>query len=271
MAVYAIGDVQGCYAPLRRLLDRLGFDPVADQLWLVGDLVNRGPQSLAVLRFLCQLGNAAICVLGNHDLALLTLAAGLTQPRRGDTMTEVVAAPDAAELLAWLRQRPLLHHDAGLGFTLAHAGLAPAWDLAQARDCAAEVETVLRGPDYRDFLAGMYGDQPDRWSDDLRGIARLRCIVNYFTRMRFCRPDGSLDLKAKGPPGQQAPGLQPWFELPDRRNRDLRIVFGHWAALGYHRAPGIYALDSGCVWGGQLTALRLDGADQSVFSVACEG
>ncbi len=269
MATYAIGDVQGCFEPLQRLLDKLNFDPAADTLWFAGDLVNRGPESLAVLRQVRELGDRAITVLGNHDLALLVIAAGFSRPGRRDTMIDVLNAPDAEQLLDWLRHRPLLHHDAELGFTLVHAGLAPAWDLATAQACARELEAALRGPAHRTLLAEMFGNRPERWSDDLTGLDRLRCIINYCTRMRFCRLDGSLDLQAKSPPGRQPEGLLPWFELPWRRNRDLDIVFGHWAALGHYRAPGIYALDSGCVWGGRLTALRLDDGGETVVSVSC--
>ncbi len=271
MAVYAIGDVQGCHEPLQRLLEWLRFDPADDRLWFVGDLVNRGPESVAVLRLVRDLGARALTVLGNHDLSLLAIAAGVSRPGHKDTIDDVLAAPDADELLDWLRHQPLLHHDAALGYTLVHAGLAPAWDLDTAQACARELEQVLRGPGYREFLARMFGDQPDRWSDELSGIKRLRCITNHLTRMRYCRFDGSLDLGIKSPPGQQSPGLVPWFELPWRRNRDLDIVFGHWAALGHYRAPGIHALDSGCVWGGRLTALRLDDGSEAVDSVACGG
>lgn len=270
MAVYAIGDVQGCYDPLVRLLERLNFDPVVDTLWFAGDLVNRGPQSLETLRLVKQLSPSVVTVLGNHDLGLLAVAEGYARAGPKDTIRPILTAPDAAELLDWLRCRPLLHHDNDLGFTLVHAGLAPHWDLVQARSRARELETVLRGPDYRRFLAAMYGAEPACWSDKLTGMDRLRCITNYCTRVRFCRiDDGGLDLGFKGEP-DRAPGeLLPWFEVPWRRNRELRIVFGHWAALGYYRAPGIYALDSGCVWGGRLTALRLDDGGETVVSVGC--
>lgn len=269
MSVYAIGDVQGCYEPLVRLLDRLRFDPAADTLWFAGDLVNRGPQSLAVLRLVRGLGERAVTVLGNHDLNLLALAAGVDRSRKRDTLDAVLDAPERDELLDWLRRRPLLHHDAGLGFTLVHAGLAPAWDLARASACAGELEAVLRSDAYADYLPQMYGDRPERWSDALTGVERLRCITNHFTRMRFCRADGTLDLDASGPPGSQPAGFMPWFEVPGRRNAGLDIVFGHWAALGYYRAPGVHALDSGCVWGGRLTALRLDDGGETVISVPC--
>ncbi len=267
MAVYAIGDIQGCYEPLQRLLDLLNFDPAADRLWLVGDLVNRGPQSVEVLRLLRGLGEQAITVLGNHDLSLLAVAAGRVKPKRKDTFHTVLDAPDAAELLDWLRQQPLLHHDEPLGFTLVHAGLPPQWDLPLAQRCAAELETVLRGPDGAAFLGRMFGSEPRRWRSGLTGYDRLRFIVNALTRIRFCTVDGALSLAENGPPSSQGKGLLPWFSVPDRRGADLKIIFGHWAALGYYRAPGIYALDSGCVWGNRLTAIRLDAPDAPVFSV----
>jgi len=271
MAVYAIGDVQGCYEPLCRLLEKVHFDAHHDQLWLAGDLVNRGPQSKAVLQLVRELGDAAISVLGNHDLTLLAIAEGFVKVRRKDTFHDILAAADAAEYLHWLRHRPLLHHDAELGFTMVHAGLAPQWDLAQAQACAAELEATLRDETYRDFLAQMFGQKPNRWDDSLRGIERLRCIANSLTRIRFCTADGKLDFDSKGPPGSQPANLLPWFQLPARRNADLNIVFGHWATLGYYRAPGIYALDSGCVWGKHLSALRLDDGAESLFQVQCSG
>jgi bis(5'-nucleosyl)-tetraphosphatase (symmetrical) len=267
MAVYAIGDIQGCYEPLRRLLDLLNFDPATDRLWLVGDLVNRGPQSVDVLRLIYGLGERAVTVLGNHDLTLLAVAAGQVKPKRKDTFHSVLDAPDAAELLDWLRQRPLLHHDAELGFTLVHAGLPPQWDLPLAQRSAAELENVLRGPDGAKFLGRMFGSEPRRWRHDLSGDDRLRFIANALTRIRFCTAEGALSLAENGPPGSQSKGLLPWFALPGRRSVDLKIIFGHWAALGYYRAPGIYALDSGCVWGNRLTAIRLDAPDVPAFSV----
>ena len=267
MAVYAIGDIQGCHDPLRRLLDLLRFDPAADTLWLVGDLVNRGPRSVEVLRLLHGLSERVVAVLGNHDLTLLAVAAGRVKPKRKDTFHSILDAPDRAELLDWLRRCPLLHHDPALGFTMVHAGLPPQWDLALAQRCAAEVEGVLRGPLCDEFLGRMFGGEPRRWRDDLTGYDRLRFAVNALTRMRFCAEDGTLSFSEKGPPGSQRPGLWPWFAAPDRRSADLDLVFGHWAALGYHRAPGIYALDSGCVWGNRLTAVRLDEPGVPAWSV----
>lgn len=268
MAVYAIGDVQGCYDGLQRLLEALRFDPAGDSLWFCGDLVNRGPQSLAVLRLVRSLGDNALSVLGNHDLTLLAVAAGCRQARRKDTFQDILQAPDRDPLLDWLRACPVLHHDESLGFTLVHAGLPPQWDLDLALSCAAELQAVLRGPVHRDFLARMFGNEPRRWRDDLAGIERLRFIVNGLTRMRFCHVDGSLNFSYKGPPGSQPAGLSPWFKMSGRRNAGLKLVFGHWASLGCYRDPGIFALDSGCVWGGRLTAVCLN-EPEYVCSVPC--
>lgn len=267
MAVYAIGDIQGCYEPFQRLLELLKFDPAADRLWLAGDLVNRGPHSIEVLRLAHALDKQVVAVLGNHDLTLLAAAAGQVKPKRKDTFQSILEAPDRDELLGWLRQRPMLHHDAELGFTMIHAGLPPQWDLALAQSCAAEVEATLRGPEWEKFMAQMFSSEPRRWHNGLAGYDRLRFIVNALTRMRFCTADGALSFTEKGPPGSEGIGLMPWFAVPSRRSADLNIVFGHWASLGYYRAPGIYALDSGCVWGNQLTAIRLDEPGEPAFSV----
>jgi bis(5'-nucleosyl)-tetraphosphatase (symmetrical) len=270
MAVYAIGDIQGCFDEFRRLLDKLRFDPGGDRLWLVGDLVNRGPHSLEVIRFVKHLGDSAVMVLGNHDLHLLAVAA-LEEPlKRRDTFQSALYAHDRDELLNWLRHRPLLHHDAEIGFTLIHAGLPPQWDLAQAKACAVEVEEVLRGPNYRHFLRHMYGDEPALWSESLTGWDRLRFTVNCLTRLRYCDAQGRLELAYSGAPGTQPYGYMPWFTVPKRRSADMKIVFGHWAALGLHLEKGIYALDSGCVWGGALTALRLDKEGERL-QVPCRG
>ncbi len=257
MATYAIGDIQGCYDELRQLLDKACFDPTKDKLWCVGDLVNRGPDSLAVLRWVKALGDQAIVVLGNHDLHLLAVA--LTGARIGkkDTLNAILEAADRDELLHWLRHRPLLHHSEKKGFTLLHAGLPPQWDLAQAQACAREVETLLRGPDHVEFLQQMYGNEPDRWSDELTGVERLRFITNCFTRMRWCDADGRLLLKEKGGLEQPAPGALPWFRVPDRRSSKERILFGHWSTIGYLAENNCWALDSGCVWGGRMSALRV--------------
>ncbi|NCA69906.1 MAG: symmetrical bis(5'-nucleosyl)-tetraphosphatase [Sphingobacteriia bacterium] len=258
MSIYAIGDIQGCYDELRRLLDLIRFDPAADRLWLVGDLVNRGPDSLAVMRFVRDLGDRAIVVLGNHDLHLLALAEGNTRHAAKSTLDEILAAPDRDELLHWLSHRPLLHQDPAIGFTLIHAGLPPQWDLDLAAACARELEAALRGPLRRDFLLSMYGNKPKRWSSDLTGIERLRFITNALTRMRFCTRDGTLALGEKGEIGSQAPGLLPWFRVPGRQTRNQRIIFGHWSTLGYLAEDNVWALDSGCLWGRALTAIRID-------------
>jgi bis(5'-nucleosyl)-tetraphosphatase (symmetrical) len=273
LAVYAIGDVQGCYAELQALLERLQFNRNRDRLWFVGDLVNRGPRSAQVLRWIRDLGERACVVLGNHDLHLLAVAEGVQGLRRKDTFHDVLEARDAAELLAWLRARPLLHREARLAFTMVHAGLAPQWRIEEAAACAIEVEAALRGPGYRDYLAHMYGDQPERWSPALRGWPRLRFITNALTRIRYCRADGSLILGPDGPPGAGAPGDIPWFAVAGRASRGEPILFGHWATLQLERpldpSHGVYHLDSGCVWGGRLSALRLE--DRHRFDVPCTG
>jgi len=270
MATYAIGDIQGCYRELLDLLELISFDPVRDHLWLSGDLVNRGPDSLATLRHIRQLGDRAITVLGNHDLHLLAIAANGERPKRKDTLDEVLAAPDRDELLSWLRQQPLFHLDESAGYALVHAGLAPQWTIPQARELAAEVSRVLCSDAHPDYFRHMYGDAPCRWHQDLRGWERLRCITNYLTRMRFCNAGGEIALQAKGAPGSQPDGYSPWYELPERRNRELTILFGHWSQLAVDDPQavenGVRPLDSGCLWGGRLTAFRLE--DQRYFSVA---
>jgi len=257
MAVYAIGDVQGCYDSLRALLDRVAFSPDADTLWLTGDLVNRGPQSLDVLRFVKSLPNA-VTVLGNHDLHLLAVASGQAPLKKRDTFDAVLASPDRDELLDWLRHRPLLHHDPVLGYTLVHAGLLPQWDLAMAQALANEAEHFIAQSNRNTLFTHMYGDTPDHWDDSLAGWARIRLVINGMTRLRFCDPRGRLDLRPKMAPGGQAHDLLPWFQVPGRRSRNLHIVFGHWSTLGRSMQDGVISLDSGCLWGGQLTAVRLD-------------
>ena len=258
MALYAIGDIQGCYDELQRLLETLRFDARADQLWLVGDLVNRGPKSLDVLRFVKSLGDSAVTVLGNHDLHLLAISVGIERTKPDDTLGEILKAPDRDELLDWLRKQPLLHHDATRGYAMLHAGLPPQWDLAQAQRCASEVEVMLRGPDYKDFFQHMYGNQPDLWDERLSGWARLRFIVNCFTRLRYVDELGRITHKEKGAPRAHS-RLTPWFLAPERKSAANKIVFGHWSTLGLVLEHNVYALDTGCVWGGELTALRLDG------------
>lgn len=268
MSTYAIGDVQGCLESLQCLLKKIAFDPARDRLWLVGDLINRGPDSLATLRFLYRMRAALVVVLGNHDLHFLAVAHGLRKKGKQDTLDSLLQAPDCAELVTWLRQQKLLHHDAALGFTMVHAGIPPQWDLRQAQAYAREVEAVLQGPDSSAYLANMYGNQPNHWDDSVSGWARLRLITNYFTRMRFCNAAGDLELETKEAAAAAPEGYAPWFSFAQRKTCDDNIVFGHWAALeGRVHTPNVYALDTGCVWGGALTALRLE--DMQRFSCDC--
>jgi len=253
MAVYAIGDVQGCLTPLLALLDRLHFDDTHDQLWFAGDLVNRGPQSLEVLRFVKALGNSAVTVLGNHDLHLLTVASGQRRLKPQDTLQDVLAAPDRDALLTWLRHRPLLHHDTAYGMTLIHAGVPPQWTLAMAQAAAAEVEAALRGPEALLFLKHLDGQALDEGGAASGPWERLRYLTHCLTRLRFCDADGRLNAEATGPPGSQPAPYLPWFAFPQRASADLTIVFGHWSSLGLYQAPGVYGLDTGCVRGGALT------------------
>ena len=264
MASFAIGDIQGCYAQFSRLLEKIRFDPAADRLWLVGDLVNRGPESLQVLRLVRSLGEAAVVVLGNHDLYLLMVDAGFKHRGKDDTLARVLEAPDRGELLDWLAGRAMLHAEGS--HVMVHAGLPPGWSVARAHALATEVETVLRGPLRREFLRHLQGDRPECWNDSLDGWERLRFVVNALTRMRFCTPDGRLALRAKGPPQRAPAGTVPWFRVPAPERAGYTVVCGHWSALGYYREEGLIALDSGCVWGGKLTALRLE--DGTVWQVA---
>jgi len=258
MAVYAVGDLQGCLDELRELLDQLNFDPATDQLWLVGDLVNRGPKSLETLRFVHSLGTSAITVLGNHDLHLLALALVPGNHEPEADLQAVLNAPDSNELVDWLRMQPLLHYDPAQNLCLVHAGVYPGWTIAAAAAHAAEVENALRSDQPQHFLSDMYGTMPDTWQPTLTGNDRLRFIVNSFTRMRYCRDDDSLDFTAKLAPDEYGPELQPWFRRPGRANDSARIVFGHWSTLGYVAEANVIGLDTGCVWGGELTAIRLD-------------
>jgi bis(5'-nucleosyl)-tetraphosphatase (symmetrical) len=270
VALFAIGDLQGCHAEFMALLERLRFDAARDRLWLTGDLVNRGPNSLAVLREVKALGDAATVVLGNHDLHLLALAfAPKTVRKREPELRAVLDAPDAAELLEWLAARPLLHREPGVGWTLIHAGLPPQWTLAEAERCAREVEQAIRS-DSAGLLESMYGDEPDRWSPALKGAARNRFTINCLTRLRFVDREGRLALAFKGRIADAPAGTVPWFRHPGRATRADPLVFGHWSALGYLAEPGLRCLDTGCVWGGALTALRLDG-DEAPVSLRCRG
>ena len=257
--------MQGCYAPLARLLDAIGFDRARDRLWFVGDLVNRGPQSLECLRFVKGLGEAAVTVLGNHDLHLLCVAHGAEKRRKRDTLDAVLEAPDRDELLEWVRHRPLMHVEEG--HALVHAGLLPEWTVAEALELASEVEEALRGPRYRKLLERMYGDEPARWSQRLRGVDRLRVVINAMTRLRVCDDDGAMVLAFKGEPGEASDEWTPWFDVRGRRSADHAVVCGHWSALGVVVRPDLISLDSGCVWGRSLTAVRL--SDRRVFEVPC--
>ncbi len=269
MSTYAIGDVQGCYDDLMQLLEKLDYSVADDTLWFVGDLVNRGSQSLRTLEFIHSLGDRAVCVLGNHDLHLLAAASGARSPHKFDTFNDVLESGRRDELLHWLRQLPLIHHNAALDCVMVHAGIYPGWSLQQAKDRAGEVHSVLRGVGYTDYFATMYGDQPDRWAADLEGDDRLRFIVNSFTRMRFCSVNGRLDFRETGPVGSQPDHLNAWFASPNQLPDSLNVIFGHWAALGPIDAPGFSSLDTGCVWGNALTALNLETAER--ICVECEG
>lgn len=269
MSLYAVGDLQGCLDPLKKLLDEIEFDPRRDELWLTGDLVNRGRDSLESLRFVKALGACVRCVLGNHDFHLLRADAGLEPPPADGTLDAVLQSPDRGELIEWLRAQPLLVVDSARRLAMVHAGLAPAWDFETAAALAGEIETRMRANNYRAFLENIYGDEPARWSDELSGDDRARVIINVMTRMRFCDADGKLALKYKRAPGTQPGGFEPWFEWPHRRDPRYTLVFGHWSALGFTRRDGVLGLDSGCVWGGRLTAFRLDPGDEARFSVEC--
>jgi bis(5'-nucleosyl)-tetraphosphatase (symmetrical) len=269
MALYAIGDVQGCNHELGALLETLHFSADRDRLWFVGDLVNRGPDSLGVLRRIRALGDAAAVTLGNHDLHLLAVAFGSARVRSDDTLEQTLAAPDRDALLEWLMSRLLIHEDQSLNLCMVHAGLAPQWDLNLARQCAREFENALR-VDPKGLFDRLYGDQPDLWDDALEGEARLRFIANCFTRLRYVDADGRLALRAKGSPKKsQTKSLIPWFEAEGARWRGPRIVFGHWSTLGFFNHGAITGLDTGCVWGGALTALRLDVPDAAPVQVGC--
>lgn len=265
MATYAVGDIQGCFASLQALLEKCSFSPEFDRLWLVGDLVNRGPRSLETLRFVKGLGDRAVTVLGNHDLSLLMAAEGFGKRHRSDTIDDILAAPDRNELLHWLRHQCLMHVRGD--YAMVHAGLLPAWSVAEARALAGEVEQALQAENYREFLANMWGSEPGSWDSSLTGWPRLRVIVNAMTRMRFCSPAGEMDFKAKGELSQAPAGYLPWFEVPGRRSAATVLVTGHWSALGLRLEPNLLALDSGCLWGGKLSALRLE--DRALFQVDC--
>jgi bis(5'-nucleosyl)-tetraphosphatase (symmetrical) len=260
MATYAVGDIQGCLDPLKRLLKQVKFNWDRDRLWMVGDLVNRGPDSLRTLRYVYKRRDNITCVLGNHDLHLLALANGLTKRGRGDTLEKVLIAHDRDELLRWLRQRPMIHTEGD--YTLVHAGIPHIWTLEEAHEYAQEVEAALRGPEWRKFLSRMYGNTPRRWNNALEGYPRLRTITNYLTRMRFVYANGQLDLASKGQQPNPGREVAPWFSYPDRETRGQKIIFGHWAALqGKVSDPNLFAMDTGCVWGGQMSLVCLESGE----------
>ncbi|MHC6800455.1 bis(5'-nucleosyl)-tetraphosphatase (symmetrical) ApaH [Vibrio antiquarius] len=263
MATYIVGDIQGCFDELQRLLEQVSFSAKKDQLWLAGDLVARGPKSLETLRFVKSLGTSATVVLGNHDLHLLAVAHGIKKVKDKDRTAPIFTAPDKEELLAWLAQQPLMaEHDE---FVMCHAGISPQWNLKTARKCAREVERIIQSEELPWLLKNMYSNQPDSWHDSLQGLDRYRYIINAFTRMRFCFPDGRLDMDCKLPP-QQVSGneLIPWFDVPQRVHLNKTVLFGHWAALQGHLDKEIIGLDTGCVWGGSLTMIRWD--DKKIFT-----
>jgi bis(5'-nucleosyl)-tetraphosphatase (symmetrical) len=270
MSTYAIGDLQGCYEELLDLLDKINFDINKDQLWFTGDLVNRGPQSLESLRFVKQLGNNAVTTLGNHDLHLLAVANQSESKKARDTLEDILTAPDKEGLVNWLKSQSLIHNDPDSGFTLVHAGVDPQWDLQQATEVAQEAEEILKSDAYGDFLDAMYGNKPEHWSNDLAGYDRTRYVINCFTRLRYCNVSGQADFEYKGAPGTEPRGLLPWFCTKNRKTNKEKILFGHWSTirLGNIRdftEYNVFPLDTGCVWGGTLTAFRLD--DEQWFSV----
>lgn len=258
MTTYAIGDLHGCLAPLEKLLDKIRFDPGTDKIWFVGDIINRGPQSLATLRYVKNLGDSAITVLGNHDLHLLACIHGIREPGGRDTLKKILVADDLPELTDWLRHLPLLHCSKKLGFVLVHAGIHPKWDLATAEDMAAELETVLRSEDYVDFLQRMYGNRPAQWTKKLGKHRRRRFAINAFTRMRYCNEDAELDFTFNGPPNKAPKVLIPWYAVPKRKKIEATIVFGHWSSHPGFRVSNVLPMDRGCVWGGSLAAYALE-------------
>ena len=265
--IHLRGDLQGCADALERMLAEIGFSPSRDRIVALGDLVNRGPKSLAVLRRLQGLGNAATCLLGNHDLHLLAVASGTRELQRGDTFGDVLGAPDAPAQIDWLRSQPLAHIEAG--WLCVHAGVVPQWTAAATLAHAAEVQALLRGPDLAAFTQTMYGNRPARWDPTLRGDERLRFIVNTLTRIRFCSEDGTLDLKTKEGAGAAPAGFRPWFDIAARLTHGQPMAFGHWSTLGLINRPDLLATDTGCVWGGALTAVRVDGGRREVVQIAC--
>lgn len=269
MAVYAIGDVQGCFRELQLLLEKLEFSTETDTLWFAGDIVNRGPESLRTIRFIKSLGDNAVTVLGNHDLHLLALANGRGKQGKKDTIRDILEAADRNELLNWLQHRPLMHYDKKHNVCMVHAGIHPAWTVEEALGYAGEVEAILQSDKSHEFFHHMYGDKPPKWSSQLKGWDRLRFITNVFTRMRYCDAKGRLTLREKGAPEKQPPGVIPWFKVADRRSTDTRIIFGHWSTLKNPNIENLYPLDTGCLWGGELTAIKVNSKMSKYIQVPC--
>ena len=265
--IYLMGDLQGCCQALERMLQTIDFSPSRDHLFVLGDLVNRGPDSLGVLRRLRGLDNAATCLLGNHDLHLLAVAHGVRKMHRSDTLAPILDAPDREEWLYWLRQQRLAVQ--AHGWLMVHAGVVPQWDAAQTVVLAGEVEAMLRSPEVGEFLTLMYGNEPARWDDSLQGVDRWRCVVNSLTRLRFCAADGTMEFATKEGAGGAPEGYMPWFEVPGRRTQGTPVAFGHWSTLGLINRDDLLALDTGCLWGGHLTAARVDGATRELIQIAC--
>ena len=269
MTTYAVGDIQGCYSSLQALLQEVNFSPSRDTLWAAGDVINRGPESLKTLRYLYKLGTSFKMVLGNHDLHFLAVASGQQSAKRKDTLDEVYDAKDVQTLVRWLQQQPLIHRDKELGYTMVHAGIPPQWSVKEALAYAEEVHKVLRGKHASDFFAAMYGNEPEIWSDNLKGTTRLRVITNYLTRMRFCNSEGRLELTTKTEADSAPQGYAPWFTYKHHKAKDKKILFGHWAALmGETGVDNFIALDTGCVWGGELTLFDLQRKEK--ISISCE-
>lgn len=269
MAIYAVGDIQGYYDPLAQLLEIMRFDPSADQLWVAGDMVNRGPDSLKVLRFIRSLGETAKPVLGNHELHLLAVATGVRLPKRGDTFQEVLEAPELDELVLWLRHLPFVHMDKSIKTLMVHAGVYCKWSRKKLLRLSKEVEAVLQGDDYIEFLKNLSVKGPKKWKKTLQGWDRYRFIANACTKLRFCSSKGKIDFRYKGPPGSQPHKLVPWFRHPRRSCNKWRIVFGHWSTLGYCREANVISLDSGCLWGKKLTAVQLDCEEERIWQIGC--
>jgi len=265
--IYLLGDLQGCGDPLARMLEVVAFSPSRDHLYVLGDLVNRGPDSLGVLQRLSALGESATCLLGNHDLHLLAVAQGVRKPHKSDTVAQILDAPDREHWLNWLRHQKMAVQ--AHGWLMVHAGVLPQWDAAQTLALAAEVEAMLQGPELATFLPLMYGNEPSQWRDELQGAERLRCVINSLTRLRFCSADGSMEFATKEGSGGAPQGYMPWFEVPGRRTEGVPVAFGHWSTLGLINRDDLLSLDTGCVWGGQLTAVRLTDAGRDVIQIPC--